>query len=118
MSDIDQINTLLAAAQSLAARAEQDPALAERLLAAPHDVISQEAGCPFPDGIDIQAARDETGALQITASIDSKFEGELNDALLDHVSGGKSMNPELLKTGGDEKMMKAKMPNYLGSIKK
>ncbi|WP_454917397.1 hypothetical protein [Xanthobacter sediminis] len=90
MSGNDPVFPLLVAVQELAARANSDPALADRLLAAPGDVIRREAGTAFPAGLNIRPVRDEAGVLRLTASFDDAFEGELDDGLLGHVAGGRS----------------------------
>jgi hypothetical protein len=84
----DQINKLLATAQDLVARSDNDPALAERLLTAPNETVAGAAGCAVPEGMNISAARDASGKLEMTASIGQEFEGELDDSLLERVSGG------------------------------
>lgn len=88
MTTGDQINKLLMTAHDLMMRANSDPELAERLLSAAHDTIAQEAGFPVPDGIEISAVRDETGTLQMEASLDPELEDEIDDAVLEQISGG------------------------------
>lgn len=90
MSATDQINAFLASLQDLMVRAGNDPALAERLLEAPRDVIAGEVASPIPAGIEILVARDETGELRATARLDEGFEGELDESVLEEIAGGRA----------------------------
>ena len=89
MTATDQVTTLIAAAQELANRALSEPELAERLLANTHDTIAAAAGLPIPAGILMKARRLDNGAVEISGQTDSRFEGELDDAALENVAGGR-----------------------------
>lgn len=95
MTTNDKVEALIAAAQDLANRAVSDDALAERLLTNTRETIAEAAGHPIPGGILLTAQRDADGAIEITAQADPQFEGELDDAALDGVAGGRDMMPAM-----------------------
>jgi hypothetical protein len=84
----EQIKRLLASANDLLARAKDDPALAEALLADPAAEIGRAAGHSVPEGMLVSAARGEDGAIALAVQADPAFEGELDDALLSEVAAG------------------------------
>ena len=89
MTATEKVKTLIAAAQELANRSLSDPELAERLLANTHDTIAAAAGLPIPAGILMKARRLDNGTVEISGQTDSRFEGELDDAALENVAGGR-----------------------------
>jgi len=80
---------LRAAAEKLAKQAETDPTMAERLVADPEKTIAEAAGQSVPKGLRIKAKRSADGkSFTIVPEIDQQFSGELDDKVLETVSGG------------------------------
>ncbi len=78
----DDNNHVLGAVEHLIARANDDPALRERLVQDPSATITSEAGLDVPQDWDIRAVvRDDGVALEFANS-------ELPDEYLELVSGG------------------------------
>ena len=88
----EDVQALLAAAQELANRALSDDSLAERLLANTHETIAEAGGLTVPAGILMKARRLDDGTVEISGRADPDFEGELDDAALENVAGGRDID--------------------------
>ena len=85
---LSDFQPLIEAANQLLQQAHGDPALAERLLQDPKAEIERAAGQPVPEGVLLDTTRGDDGMVKLTASIDPDFEGEIDDQVLEAVSGG------------------------------
>jgi hypothetical protein len=81
-------DALAAAARKLTQQAQTDPAVAARLSSDPEKAITEAAGCPLPAGVRLKVERGADGKSTLVPEIDPKFEGELDDKVLEAVSGG------------------------------
>jgi hypothetical protein len=84
---------LMTVAGGLLADAKRDPKLADELLKDPRGVIAKAARVPIPEQLAINAARGPRGDVDLTIAIDPNFKGELDDVLLEGVSGGSGVAP-------------------------
>jgi hypothetical protein len=106
MTSIDQITALIAKAQQLAEQAKNDPELANRLLANPAETVAEASGHQIPAGVLVTAARNDEGAIELDAKPTPDFDGELDDTLLDAVSGGRAGMTTMFDFGGFKSLKK------------
>jgi hypothetical protein len=70
-------------------QSKTDSAVADRLLKNPAQAISEAAGRPLPEGIRVIASRGADGkSVMLKPEVDPAFKGELDEKVLDAVSGG------------------------------
>jgi hypothetical protein len=89
MTTADTIATLMSAASDLAERARSNPDLVNQIMADPGHAVAEAAGHALPEGVLVTATTDADGTIVFSAAQDPEFDGELDDALLDAVAGGR-----------------------------
>jgi hypothetical protein len=89
MASFGKYQPLVSAAEKLFKQAQSDPKIKAQLLADPAKAITEAAGQPLPKGMIVKIAKDDKGRNQVVADMDPKYSGELDNELLEAVSGGK-----------------------------
>ncbi|MEP9377251.1 hypothetical protein ABLE91_11080 [Aquabacter sp. CN5-332] len=79
---------LILAANQLLQAANGDPAVAERLLEDAKGEIERAAGKPVPEGVVLSVRQGSDQRFYLSVAIDPGFEGEIDDWVLEAVSGG------------------------------
>jgi hypothetical protein len=106
MADLAKYEPLWTAAEKLTKQAHSDPNIRARLLADPAEAIAEAAGQPLPKGVVVKIMKDAEGQNELVAEMDPQYNGELDNELLEAVSGGKG--------GGGGNYNIQKSPLYLG----
>jgi hypothetical protein len=88
MPTLGKYQPLLAAAEKLSKQAQNDPKIEAKLLADPTKAITEAAGQPLPKGVILKIVKGPKGS-RLVPEMDPKFNGELDNELLEAVSGGK-----------------------------
>jgi hypothetical protein len=89
MPTLGKYQPLLAAAEKLSKQAQNDPKVEAKLLADPTKAITEAAGQPLPKGVVLKIVKDAKGKPRLRPEMDPKYNGELDNELLEAVSGGK-----------------------------
>jgi hypothetical protein len=89
MANVAKYQPLFAAAEKLAQQAHGDPNVRAQLLADPAKAIVETAGQSLPKGVIVKAAKDAEGKNRLVVEMDPQYNGELDNELLEAVSGGK-----------------------------
>jgi hypothetical protein len=89
MAGFAKYEALVAAAKKLSEQAQNDPKIAANLIADPGKAIAEAAGQPLPQGVVVKMVKDTQGKDWFVPQMDPQYNGELDNELLEAVSGGK-----------------------------